>query len=326
VAKIEQYASALDWARAQVDGDFEVSRLPQAASQRIYYRLQQAQRSWVLMDAAAEIESAKQTARLTELFASLQVRVPQIIAAALSRGWLLLEDLGADRLLERLRAQPELADTWYQAARRVLLHMQTASVNAAEWPVMDQAFAKRESMRFITDFVPAQPAGDWDMAAMEMAIDELADLVAAQPQGLSHRDFHAANLMCMADGELGVLDFQSAFYAPLVYDAVSLLRDCYIDWPSEQVMHWLQQFYEASPLWQQHYVSFAALKQDFDCVSLQRHLKCAGLFVALTKAGQMEYAAAIPRTVQYLHEVCQQDERWSCFLPVLESCLSSHNY
>lgn len=317
MSKIEQHVSGLEWAQAQIGGDCAVIRLPQAASKRVYYRLQQAKCSWVLMDATAEVGSARQSASLTDFFSGLGVRVPRVVAAQLNCGWLLIEDLGSDRLLERLCLQPQSVGDWYQAAWRILLRLQTAATKKVELLSMDFSFARRESMRFMTDFVPTRPSTDGDLPAMERAIAELAALVAAQPQGLSHRDFHAANLMCLADGELGVLDFQAAFYAPLVYDAVSLLRDCYIDWPPAQVMDWLHQFYLSSPLWQEHYTSFAELKEDFNLVSLQRHLKCAGLFVALVQSGQTEYQAAIPRTLSYLRAVCEQDTRWGCFLKAL---------
>ena len=35
------------------------------------------------------------------------------------------------------------------------------------------------------------------------------------------------------------LDFQDAVYGPVTYDAVSLLKDCYIAWPPARVRDWL---------------------------------------------------------------------------------------
>jgi hypothetical protein len=40
------------------------------------------------------------------------------------------------------------------------------------------------------------------------------------------------------------LDFQDAVYGPITYDAASLLRDAYIDWPKEQVHKWVLKFYD----------------------------------------------------------------------------------
>ncbi len=42
--------------------------------------------------------------------------------------------------------------------------------------------------------------------------------------------------MYLTDKSTGVLDFQDAFIGPVTYDLVSLLRDCYIDWPEKFVL------------------------------------------------------------------------------------------
>jgi aminoglycoside/choline kinase family phosphotransferase len=126
-------------------------------------------------------------------------------------------------------------------------------------------------------------------------------------------------------GELGVLDFQSAFRAPLVYDAVSLLRDCYIDWQPEQVDNWLLEFFTSSKLWQAHFADFTELKQAFDAVSLQRHLKCLGLFAHLLKSGQKDYESAMLRTLRYAKEVCEQQECWTAFLSAINAGINRYN-
>ena len=40
------------------------------------------------------------------------------------------------------------------------------------------------------------------------------------------------------DNRPGVIDFQDAVLGPVTYDLVSLLKDCYIRWPSERVNGW----------------------------------------------------------------------------------------
>jgi aminoglycoside/choline kinase family phosphotransferase len=42
----------------------------------------------------------------------------------------------------------------------------------------------------------------------------------------------------------GIIDFQDAVIGPVTYDAVSLLRDCYINWPDEQIERWLLPYYQ----------------------------------------------------------------------------------
>ena len=54
-----------------------------------------------------------------------------------------------------------------------------------------------------------------------------------------HRDYHSRNLMLLAHGNPGIIDFQDALAGPCGYDLVSLLKDCYIDWPRARVEGWV---------------------------------------------------------------------------------------
>ncbi len=312
------------WALSELGEDCACFALEQAASFRQYFRFVRANNSWILMDASQEVESAREFVQVASLLLGLGLRVPFVIASDLTQGWLITEDFGDRRLLETLLQKPELATQWYQKAWQVLLQLQRAGDFSPLLPKMDYAFAKRESMRLLHDFVPALSQHErWDLAAIERAIELLSESVVAQPFGLAHRDFHAANLMCLDSQEIGVLDFQSAFYAPMAYDIVSLLRDCYIDWPDHEINHWLRLFFQDSALWRSHFQRFSDFKQAFDEVSLQRHLKCLGLFVHLVKKGQSLYLSALPRTLRYVRDVCQRDARWHPILPVIHAGIAS---
>ena len=77
---------------------------------------------------------------------------------------------------------------------------------------------------------------------LQSAFDVLIDEALQQPQVFVHRDYHSRNLM-VCDGTVqgtnpGVLDFQDAVFGPVTYDLVSLLRDCYIEWPEQRVVDW----------------------------------------------------------------------------------------
>ena len=63
-----------------------------------------------------------------------------------------------------------------------------------------------------------------------------------QPRVFVHRDYHSRNLMYTPENNPGILDFQDAVEGPLTYDLVSLLRDCYVRWPADQVYAWMRQF------------------------------------------------------------------------------------
>jgi aminoglycoside/choline kinase family phosphotransferase len=106
----------------------------------------------------------------------------------------------------------------------------------------------------------------------------------------------------------GVLDFQDAVIGPVTYDLVSLLRDCYIAWPQERVENWALGYRELA-------LQSGILRPDqgdeqqflswFDLMGVQRHLKAAGIFARLNhRDGKTGYLNDIPRTLEYVSEVC----------------------
>lgn len=321
--RVQQERPALLWATEQLGGACTSTALKKAASKRCYFRVKKNTDSWILMDASEEIESSQSFVQVNKLFSGWGLRVPQIEASCPENGWLLTEDFGQQRLLEELQNNPQSADHWYRIAWKNIQRLQTTHLGKGlSLPMMDVAWARRESMRAIDDYFPSLPKGvqaSLDKALITQAIDDLSQAVIAQPFCLSHRDFHSENLMCLGTDELGILDFQSAFYAPMTYDIASLLRDCYIDWPLKQANEWLRCYYYDTPLWKVSYIDYASFKQAFDETSLQRHLKCLGLFVHLVECGQPSYAGALPRTLGYAQQVCENNKRWRPILPLIEA-------
>src|SRR5690606_17762025 len=73
---------------------------------------------------------------------------------------------------------------------------------------------------------------------VENLFEQLESCALEQPQLLVHRDYHSRNLLICDAGSMGVIDFQGAVVGPFAYDLVSLLRDCYIRWPANEVRRW----------------------------------------------------------------------------------------
>ena len=122
-----------------------------------------------------------------------------------------------------------------------------------------------------------------------------------QPVTCVHRDFHSRNLMVVADDSPGVLDFQDAVAGPITYDLVSLLRDCYIAWPEQQINGWLSQYHQR--LLENGLIDcdLNQFKRWFDLMGMQRHLKAIGIFSRLhLRDGKSNYLKDIPRTLNYV--------------------------
>lgn len=92
---------------------------------------------------------------------------------------------------------------------------------------------------------------------------------------------------------------------PVTYDLVSLLRDCYIEWPRRRVEEWALGYHDLA-------LQSGILREEdeerflrwFDLMGAQRHLKAAGIFARLNyRDGKPGYLADIPRTLGYVREV-----------------------
>jgi aminoglycoside/choline kinase family phosphotransferase len=142
----------------------------------------------------------------------------------------------------------------------------------------------------------------------------------AQPQVFVHRDYHARNLMVMPVRNPGVIDFQDALRGPVGYDLVSLLKDCYIAWPREQVVEWVCGYRRRlQGLGGEAGASDAQFLRWFDLIGVQRHIKVLGIFCRLWyRDGKAGYLADLPRTLDYVRDACARYPELSACARFLE--------
>jgi hypothetical protein len=145
------------------------------------------------------------------------------------------------------------------------------------------------------------PAAVWDKVRALLTASALE-----QPSTCVHRDYHSRNLMVLDSDSPGVIDFQDAVIGPITYDLVSLLRDCYIAWPEQQVEQWRLNYFERLQQAGLINCSPSQFKRWFDLMGLQRHLKAIGIFSRLhLRDGKSSYLGDIPRTLNYVTTVCR---------------------
>lgn len=282
------------------------------ASFRRYFRANVDGNSWVAMDAPPDKEDSSSFVAIAQYWLRQGIQVPAIHSYDLDLGFLLLNDFGDDVLLGSLlsvnaKTEPneEAGDQYYCLAMQALLDIQAVQPELSyPLPPYNEALLQRE-MALFPDWLLEKKLGlslsSSERAMLAQSFKLLAESALAQPQVTVHRDFHSRNLMVLKDGSLGVIDFQDAVFGPITYDLVSLLRDCYVVWPSEKVAQWCQHYYTL--LQSQRALEFdcAQFKTWFDLMGLQRHLKAAGIFARLSlRDGKHGYLEDIPRTVDYL--------------------------
>jgi hypothetical protein len=155
-------------------------------------------------------------------------------------------------------------------------------------------------------------------AALQKEFEALADAVAQIPQVVIHRDFQSHNLMVHPDGALRLLDFQDVMLGPVVYDAVALLRDSYIEIPQAQLEGLVLQW--ATGAAELHGVSIAQLTSWFYLQTLQRKLKDAGRFVYIDRVkGNASFLKYIPPSLRYVRDTLSRVPQAAALAELLQT-------
>lgn len=157
-----------------------------------------------------------------------------------------MEDLGTCSLFSLGAAaaadEPPAVAAWELATDHVARLQAVTAAARTECPVafdlaLDLPVLRWETAyfreRFLGGLMGLDPAGDLSPAddpALAAEFAALADVVAAQPVYLLHRDFQSQNLL-VRDGRLRLVDFQGLRPGPLGYDLASLLWDPYVALP-----------------------------------------------------------------------------------------------
>lgn len=280
---------------------FTLTLLAGDASFRRYFRLQCGEITRIVMDAPPDKEDIAPFITIAEILSAAGVHAPKIYNVEPRQGFIVLEDLGDGLLLGALSS--DSADQLYKAAMATLLNIQQCPT--IKLPAFDKAHMLKEVSLFQEWFLQAYlelELTPQEKKLIDSTIDWLLTQISMQPQVFIHRDYHSRNLIVIDanhPADMGVIDFQDAMHGPFTYDLVSLLKDCYIQWPREQVIHWLNYFYQQLP--SHHNLSLSEFTKAFDLCGLQRHLKVLGIFCRLhLRDHKASYLRDLPLTFNYV--------------------------
>lgn len=274
------------------------------ASFRRYFRAHGPEGSAICMDAPPDKENTQPFIDVTHRLQATGVHVPQLLAQNLLDGFLLVEDLGSASYLDQLNF--ETAKDLYADALQALLQLQQADCD--HLPAYNER-SLRQEMELMPEWFLKKHLGfnkaDIPHELFRQTFDVLIESAIGQPVSFVHRDYHSRNLMVTQENSPGIIDYQDAVIGPTTYDLVSLLRDCYIVWPQNEVEWWVDCYRKEAiangilpPVDQHTYMHW------FDLMGLQRHLKVLGIFSRLNyRDGKPEYLHDLPLVLGYVLEI-----------------------
>jgi len=279
---------------------------------RKYYRFEQEGVSYIAVDAPPKMSNNLAFVEIQKTLQQAEIQVPDIIMCDLNEGFLCLSDFG-DVLFSDGLTLATMTDA-YKNAIALLPRIANASVpKGYSLPIYDAEFIRTELTIFIEWLLQKHltlSLSKQEKISLQCCFDVLVESALEQPQVIVHRDYHSRNLMWLGDTlkapkTLGVIDFQDAVVGPATYDVVSLLRDCYVKWPNENVETLFTYYCQLSEVEKKYPdITPAQWIRWFDLMGLQRHIKASGIFARLyhrdDKGG---YLKDIPLTLSYIVDI-----------------------
>lgn len=239
---------------------------------------------------------------------------PEIYAADLQGGVLLLEDFGSERFVTEEPAAP--IEERYAAAIDVLIALHTLDLSD-RLPVAPRIEHKLPPYDLDAFLIEIELLFDWylpyrnakmpDAASREQLLTDwrlmLAQTLSEQKTWVL-RDFHSPNLMWLSHRHgiqaVGLLDFQDAVMGPPAYDVASLLMDARVDIPDDMELRLLSRYAAGRRLRDPNFdpAHFAA---RYVLMGAQRATKILGIFARLDRRDRKpQYIRHLPRVWTYL--------------------------
>lgn len=335
-------------------GGAAIVPLPGDASTRRYSRLRLNGRSAMLMDQPQDAEAPQCPAGATaeerhalgynavarlagadcgrfvataEFLRSRGLSAPQIYAADVRQGFVVIEDLGDDLYSDVLRGGPNDEYPLYEAAIDALatLHNEAAPAEiSSQRPLYGyDETALLAEIDLMTEWFMPVALGH---STIEEDRLEHRDLwrtalrrVLESPRVFVHRDYHAQNLFWLPArkgvARVGMIDFQDAVAGTRSYDAISLLEDARREVAPDLAEAMMRRYVQEASR-RGHPIDGEAYREEAAIMAAQRNAKIAGIFARLYKRDHKpRYLSYLPRVWGYLerdlnHPALSPIRRW----------------
>jgi len=306
-------------------------RLAGDASTRSYQKILSAKRNLILMDSprrpdgppvrdgkpysaiAHLAEDVRPFIAIARALRGLGFSAPEVIAADLDGGFIILEDLGSELVVGGNPPAP--IKVRYEAAVHILGTLHKLKL-PARLPVAPQVEYHLPTYDMDAFLIESELLIDWYLPNYGTAPSAAAradyvrlwrqalEPTLAQPKTWVLRDYHSPNLIWLPErrglGCLGIIDFQDALLGPAAYDLASLLQDARVDVPEALELELMGRYVRGRSIADASFdvPQFAAI---YATLAAQRASKILGIFTRLNRRDRKpQYLRHMPRVWGYL--------------------------
>lgn len=335
------------------DEEVSVARLAGDASTRSYFRARVPGASVIVavysepfdenehaVERLIKAEAANPSARLTfandpcahievtNLLLGSGLPLPPVLAVSGADGVMLIKDVGDLRLQDWLeeRTGSDVMEA-YRNALTLAVQIQETTEQALETDsisshlAFDEAKLRWELGFFFANYFNRYLHMRLDPAtsnAVQADFKKLCSELAARPRVLTHRDFHARNLM-MHEGEMFIIDYQDARMGPASYDVASLLSDPYTTLSDEVVSQLVEWFIAKKVGSSLPLPDVDEFRTELELMTIQRMLKAMGTYASQAAANNPAYVGYIEPALERALAAMEKLDRFEAIQALLRT-------
>jgi aminoglycoside/choline kinase family phosphotransferase len=314
----------------------ELLPLGQGGSDRLYFRVIEGDTSAILLVSSERDLDFHSYLEIGNYLFKQGVPVARFYRVDEQHRLVLMEDLGDTLLVDLVRENGwgDLLPT-YQTVIKILARMQVmGSWGMDSCPSLANRTFDYRALRWETTYFRERFLNQFcGLGVGEEVLDgefhRLATLVEREPRFFMHRDFQSENLL-IKDGQIRVIDFQSARQGLLAYDLASILKDAYVDMPgpiSRELLH--EYVANLNGVWGVQ-LDEEQFSEVFLLAGLQRNMQALGAFAFLTLVkGKVRFANHIPTALGHLRAALAQRRDFPRLtevvnVPQVDRCVGIH--
>lgn len=299
-----------------------IETLTPDASTRKFYRIQLPNKTAIACVYPEKFDETLPQIDVTRLFLSCGLPVAEIFEIDYKNGIIIHEDFGNKILRVYFeKTDAETVDNLLNQAVLLIAKIQKSTPQAfkqnsiASKLKFDEEKLLWELNFFKTHYFGSlikKPLSKEDNKNLTAEFVELSRELETFANVLTHRDFHAANLMLDEKNNLKIIDHQDARIGSNAYDLVSLLLDRITQIPPDQ---WLKEkkeyFLKEREKLDLEKIETEKFNYEFDLMTIQRCLKAIGTFSnQAANFDKVHYIQYINPMLRVVLEACHRLQRF----------------